>query len=80
MIYGLWSLVSWLLSTLLILPVRFYQIAIGPMLPKVCRFEPSCSVYFIAAVEKHGPCKGCMMGIWRLCRCGPWCNGGYDPP
>ena len=68
------------LSTLLILPVRFYQIAIGPLLPKVCRYYPSCSEYFIEAVEKHGPCKGCAKGIWRICRCGPWTQGGYDPP
>jgi putative membrane protein insertion efficiency factor len=74
------NVVRWIMSTLLILPVRFYQIAIGPMLPKVCRYYPSCSVYFIEAVEKHGPCKGCAMGIWRLCRCGPWTQGGYDPP
>ena len=67
-------------STLLILPVRFYQIAIGPLLPKVCRYYPSCSEYFIQAVEKHGPCKGCAKGIWRICRCGPWTQGGYDPP
>jgi putative membrane protein insertion efficiency factor len=67
-------------SELLILPVRFYQIVIGPLLPKMCRFEPSCSVYFIQAVYKHGPCKGCLKGIWRLFRCGPWTPGGYDPP
>jgi uncharacterized protein len=74
------SLVRVLLSAVLIMPVRFYQIAIGPMLPKVCRFSPSCSVYFIEAVEKHGPCRGCAKGIWRICRCGPWTQGGYDPP
>ena len=73
-------LVSAILSTLLILPVRFYQIAIGPMLPKVCRYYPSCSEYFILAVEKHGACKGCAKGIWRICRCGPWTPGGFDPP
>ena len=33
------------MSTLLILPVRFYQIAIGPLLPKVCRYYPSCSEF-----------------------------------
>jgi uncharacterized protein len=75
-----WQLVSALLSFLVILPVRFYQIVIGPMLPKVCRFYPSCSEYFIQAVHKHGPCKGCVKGIWRICRCGPWTPGGYDPP
>jgi putative membrane protein insertion efficiency factor len=68
------------LSAIVILPVRFYQIALGPMLPKVCRYHPSCSVYFIEAVKKHGACVGSAKGIWRLCRCGPWTQGGYDPP
>jgi putative membrane protein insertion efficiency factor len=74
------KILSAVLSFLLILPVRFYQIVIGPMLPKVCRFYPSCSEYFILAVHKHGPCKGCAKGIWRICRCGPWTPGGFDPP
>ena len=65
---------------LLILPVRFYQLVIGPLLPKVCRFHPSCSDYFILAVEKHGALRGSMKGMWRICRCNPWNRGGYDPP
>ena len=73
-------LVNLFLSVLLILPVRFYQIVIGPMLPKMCRYSPSCSEYFIQAVEKHGACKGFAKGVWRLCRCGPWTRGGDDPP
>ena len=64
----------------LILPVRFYQVVIGPLLPKVCRFHPSCSEYFILAVNKHGPCVGCAKGLWRICRCNPFNPGGYDPP
>jgi uncharacterized protein len=75
-----WRLVSLFFSFLLILPVRFYQIVLGPMLPKMCRYHPSCSVYFIEAVQKHGPCVGCAKGVWRICRCGPWSSGGYDPP
>lgn len=73
-------LVSFCCGVVLILPVRFYQIVLGPMLPKVCRYHPSCSEYFIEAVRKHGPCKGCAKGVWRICRCGPWGVGGYDPP
>jgi uncharacterized protein len=73
-------LVSLFFSVLLILPVRFYQIVLGPMLPKVCRFYPSCSEYFIEAVKKDGPCVGCAKGVWRICRCGPWARGGFDPP
>jgi len=65
---------------LLLLPVRIYQAVIGPLLPKVCRFHPSCSDYFIQAVEKHGPLRGAVKGVWRICRCNPLSRGGYDPP
>lgn len=69
-----------LLAFLVLLPVRFYQAVIGPLLPKVCRYHPSCSEYFVQAVEKHGPVRGSLKGVWRLCRCHPWSRGGYDPP
>lgn len=69
-----------ILSLLLILPVRFYQAVIGPLFPKVCRFYPSCSEYFILAVQKHGPIQGGFKGLGRVCRCHPWSTGGYDPP
>ncbi len=64
----------------LLLPVRFYQLVIGPTLPKVCRFYPSCSEYFVLAVHKHGPVKGACKGVWRICRCNPFNLGGSDPP
>lgn len=70
----------WLASFMLILPVRFYQVVIGPLLPKMCRYYPSCSEYFIEAVHKHGPVRGACKGVWRVCRCHPWSAGGYDPP
>ena len=73
---GLRSAVGWVV----ILPVRFYQLVLGPMLPKVCRFHPSCSDYFIQAVQKYGPLRGSAKGMWRICRCNPWNRGGYDPP
>jgi len=73
---GLRSAVGWVV----ILPVRFYQLVLGPLLPKVCRFHPSCSDYFIQAVEKYGPLRGSAKGMWRICRCNPWNRGGYDPP
>jgi len=69
-----------LLCFALIVPVRFYQIVIGPLFPKVCTFEPSCSEYFILAVKKHGPLRGACKGAWRICRCNPWTGGGFDPP
>jgi putative membrane protein insertion efficiency factor len=74
------ALIRWVLTFLVLVPVRFYQLIIGPLLPKVCRFHPSCSDYFIQAVDKYGPVRGSMKGIYRLCRCNPWNPGGYDPP
>lgn len=69
-----------LLTLCLISLVRVYQICMRPILPAVCRFYPSCSEYFIQAVQKHGPVRGACKGIARICRCHPWHPGGYDPP
>jgi putative membrane protein insertion efficiency factor len=80
MIGKLANLVRSVLIFVVILPVRFYQIVIGPLLPKMCNFHPSCSEYFILAVKKHGPFVGACKGVWRICRCNPWSRGGYDPP
>ena len=67
-------------TTLVLLPVWFYQICLRPILPAVCRFEPSCSEYFIGAVRLYGPARGVWKGLRRICRCHPWSPGGYDPP
>ena len=67
-------------SAFLIAGVRTYQVCIRPILPSVCRFEPSCSEYFIEAVRKYGPFRGAYRGVRRICRCHPWNPGGYDPP
>ncbi len=71
---------SWLLSAFLIGGVRFYQCCLRPVLPAVCRFQPSCSEYMILAVRKYGPLRGAWRGTRRICRCHPWHPGGYDPP
>jgi len=65
---------------LLIAVVRAYQFAVSPLLGRHCRFEPSCSVYFIEAVRKYGAIRGGWRGVCRICRCHPWNPGGYDPP
>jgi putative membrane protein insertion efficiency factor len=64
----------------LILGVRMYQVCLRPLFPSVCRFHPSCSEYFIGAVNLYGPWLGTWRGVCRLCRCNPWHPGGYDPP
>jgi hypothetical protein len=67
-------------AALLIGMVRLYQITLSPLFGQRCRFYPSCSNYFILAVQKHGPLRGSLKGVGRICRCGPWHPGGYDPP
>ena len=64
----------------LIAMVRVYQYTLGPLLGRHCRFQPSCSNYFIQAVLKYGAVSGSLRGIWRICRCHPFHPGGYDSP
>ena len=59
--------------------VRFYQVAISPMLPPRCRYTPTCSQYAVEALQKHGACKGSMLTLRRVCRCHPFGGSGYDP-
>ena len=68
-----------MIRRLLIALVRFYQRALSPLKLPSCRFHPSCSSYFIEAVEVHGAMKGVGLGVWRILRCHPLCRGGYDP-
>jgi putative membrane protein insertion efficiency factor len=59
--------------------IRFYQAAISPNMPTMCRFSPSCSQYGYEAVERHGLVKGVWLTAGRICRCHPLSKGGFDP-
>lgn len=67
------------LAWTVILMVRAYQRLLSPLLPRVCRFQPSCSQYMIDAIRKKGLVVGVLKGIWRVLRCNPLFPGGYDP-
>ncbi len=67
-------------SRILIGLVRVYQITLSPIVGRQCRFHPTCSHYFIGAVEKYGAVQGAWRGVKRICRCHPWHPGGIDPP
>lgn len=59
--------------------VRGYRLLLSPWLGGSCRFTPTCSVYSIDALEKHGAAAGTYLTLARIGRCNPWCKGGHDP-
>lgn len=59
--------------------IRFYQRAISPHTPAVCRYKPTCSAYAFEAIDRFGAVKGGYLAARRLCRCHPWGGHGYDP-
>ncbi len=79
-IYKMFRVLVALPGGILIVVVRLYQWLVSPILGRHCRFEPSCSKYFIGAVQKYGAVRGSWRGVKRICRCHPWNPGGYDPP
>lgn len=73
------------MKTLIRLLIRFYQRFLSPVIHFLggpgsgCRFYPTCSHYFLQAVETHGVLRGCWLGIRRIARCHPWGGCGDDP-
>lgn len=46
-----------------------------------CRFVPTCSVYGLATVKKHGGIKGGLRAVGRIARCNPMTpQGTVDLP
>ncbi len=60
------------------LPIYFYKGLISPLLPHNCRFYPTCSSYFIEAIDEFG-FEGINIGFKRILRCNPKNGYGYDP-
>ena len=73
------SALAKLAATAAIAVVRFYRYALSPLLPRSCRFHPSCSAYALEAIRRHGPWRGGWLAVRRIGRCHPWHDGGYDP-
>lgn len=60
--------------------IRLYQMTISRGLPEgTCRFYPSCSHYGYQAIYKYGVLIGSLKAAWRVLRCNPFNDGGYDP-
>ncbi len=60
-------------------PIRFYQRFISPGIPRRCKYEPTCSHYAAQAIGSYGILRGSILAGWRLLRCNPLSNGGFDP-
>jgi hypothetical protein len=67
------------MKKILLAMIRLYQLVLSPFLGQHCRFTPSCSQYTKEAIEKYGAAKGSWLGLKRILRCQPFCDGGYDP-
>ena len=60
-------------------PIVAYQKLISPLLPRRCKYEPTCSAYAAQAIGRYGILRGLVLAGWRLLRCNPWSHGGFDP-
>lgn len=68
-----------LLARLFSLPVKVYRLLFSPWVGHNCRYQPTCSVYALEALEKHGGLRGGLLAVKRILRCHPWGKSGYDP-
>jgi putative membrane protein insertion efficiency factor len=60
-------------------PLRLYRRFVSPALPRRCKYEPTCSAYAEQAIRELGVVRGTILAAWRLARCNPFSDGGYDP-
>ena len=68
------------MKTLVVRGLELYKRYLSPLLPRACRFTPTCSEYARLAVLEHGLVRGSGLAVWRLCRCQPFHPGGVDLP
>ncbi len=66
-------------ATVLVQLIRFYRRFISPLLPRSCRFYPTCSQYAVQALGRYGTLKGIWLTLKRLSKCHPYHPGGFDP-
>jgi putative membrane protein insertion efficiency factor len=59
--------------------LKGYKRIVSPLLPASCRFHPTCSIYAIEAIERHGLGRGLVLAARRVGRCHPFHAGGVDP-
>ena len=68
-----------LLNNAAIKLVKIYQLTLSPYLGMHCKYVPSCSQYACDCFNQYGFVKSFGLAVWRILRCNPWSQGGYDP-
>jgi putative membrane protein insertion efficiency factor len=76
---GIGFTVSRIARAVAVTPIVVYQRVLSPLLPRRCKYEPTCSHYAVDAIREYGILRGAVLALWRLLRCNPWSYGGYDP-
>lgn len=66
------------LRAVAIAPIRVYQRLVSPLLGPRCKYHPTCSEYSVQAIRRYGVLRGMVLAGWRLLRCNPWSQGGFD--
>ena len=67
------------MKRLVLAPIHAYSRWISPLIPRRCKYEPTCSAYAIEAIDRFGPLRGTVLACWRVLRCNPFSHGGFDP-
>lgn len=68
-----------LFNKIFIIVIKIYQLFISPLLPRSCRFYPTCSEYALQAFKTFNVTKATYLSIKRVLKCQPFHPGGYDP-
>ena len=71
--------ITYPIKIVLYILLYMYKILISPLLPKTCRYYPTCSTYMILSIREWGILRGVWLGLKRICRCTPNGGCGYDP-
>ena len=67
------------MKAIFLAPIRLYQRVLSPMLPARCKYHPTCSEYAVQAIRTQGVMRGLVLAGWRVLRCNPLSDGGFDP-
>ena len=72
-------MINKIITYLIIICIRIYQLFLSPIIGQNCRYLPTCSEYTLDCIKQFGIIKGTLMSLKRISKCHPWGSHGYDP-